>query len=184
MLYIEQSLGPDEELVHIGQYHWMYDVKAVMNIVFGAFISILIIWGGIFFYEQTGRFPPDITLELGVKHLHPGIKVFAFVMFLSGLLSFARLMIDKNTTEIAITTLRIVYKRGLLARHVGEIAIDRVEGVVVLQTILGRLFDYGRLAVRGMGVGEVILPPIARPIVFRQALQKARAYGGASNPVR
>jgi hypothetical protein len=177
MLYIEQSLGPDEELVHVGSYHWMYDVQAAMNIVFGALMAVVIVWGGIFVYQKTGRFPSDIGLEAGVQYLHPGIRIFAFVMFLGGLLSFSRMMIDKSTTEIAITNLRIVYKKGLLARHVGEIAVDRIEGVIVLQTIMGRLFDYGRLAVRGMGVGEVVLPPIAKPILFRQAIQRARAHG-------
>ena len=54
-------------------------------------------------------------------------------------------------------------------------SIDRIEGVNVLQTILGRLFGYGRLAIRGMGIGEVVLPPIEDPIAFRQSIEKARA---------
>jgi len=54
-------------------------------------------------------------------------------------------------------------------------SIDRIEGVNVLQTVLGRIFNYGRLAVRGMGIGEVILPPIENPIAFRQAIEKARS---------
>ena len=85
------------------------------------------------------------------------------------------MMVIKATTEIAITNTRLVYKRGLVARHVGEMSIDRIEGVNVLQTILGRIFNYGRLAIRGMGIGEVVLPPIEDPITFRQAIEKARA---------
>jgi hypothetical protein len=46
--------------------------------------------------------------------------------------------------------------------------------VNVLQGILGRIFNYGRVMVRGMGVGEVILPPIEDPIKFRRAIEKAR----------
>ena len=45
----------------------------------------------------------------------------------------------------------------------------------VLQTIMGRIFNYGRIMVRGMGVGEVILPPIEDPIAFRRAIEKAKA---------
>ena len=76
--------------------------------------------------------------------------------------------------EIAITNNRLVYKRGLIARQVGEISIDRIEGVNVLQTVFGRIYNYGRLAIRGMGVGEVVLPPIEDPITFRKAIEKAR----------
>ena len=91
-----------------------------------------------------------------------------------GLLRFAQMMIVKATTEIAITNSRLVYKRGLVARQVGEMSIDRIEGVNVLQSVLGRIFNYGRIMVRGMGVGEVILPPLADPIKFRKSIEKAK----------
>ena len=84
-------------------------------------------------------------------------------------------MIIRATTEIGVTDARLVYKRGLIARAVGEINIDRIEGVNVLQGVLGRVLGYGRVMVRGMGVGEVVLPPIAQPIRFKKAIEKARA---------
>ena len=96
-------------------------------------------------------------------------------MLILGLLKFAQMMIVKATTEIGVTDIRMVYKRGLVARAVGEINIDRIEGVNVLQGILGRIFGYGRVMVRGMGVGEVILPPISQPIRFKKAIEKARS---------
>lgn len=176
MLYVQQSLGPNEEIVHIGHFHRMHDVQAVMNIVWGAIAALLLVIGSIFMYQKLGKFSPDISLEEGIIYMHPGLKITAFVVFIMGVLGFARMVVDKETTEIAITNIRIIYKRGLLARHVGEISVDRIEGVVVLQSLTGRLFGYGRLAVRGMGVGEVVLPPIANPIDFRQAIQKAKEF--------
>lgn len=176
MLYIQQSLGPNEELIYVGHYHWMHDVKAAFNIVWGALMAVMIIFGGILIYQKMGKFPAGIDFATGVENLHIGFKIGAFGAFVMGLLSFSRMIVDKNTTEMAITNLRIVYKRGMLARHVGEIAVDRIEGVVVLQSIMGRMLNYGRLAIRGMGVGEVVLPPIAGPIAFRQAIQQARAF--------
>ena len=91
-----------------------------------------------------------------------------------GLLRFAQMMVAKSTTEIAITSSRLIYKRGLVARYVGEMSIDRIEGVNVLQTIWGRMLGYGRIMVRGMGVGEVVLPPLQNPIAFRKAIEVAR----------
>lgn len=175
MLYVEQSLGPEEELVHVGKFHWMYTVQAFMAIIWGIVISLMIVLGAVFVYKQMGWFPPDLPSLEGVKYLHPGIRIAAFVAFVLGLLSFAQMMVVKATTEIAITNSRLVYKRGLVARHVGEMSVDRIEGVNVLQTILGRIFNYGRLAIRGMGIGEVILPPIEDPLTFRQSIEKARS---------
>ena len=34
MDYIRQSLSNDETLIHIAQFHWMYTVNAVFNIIF------------------------------------------------------------------------------------------------------------------------------------------------------
>ncbi|NJN35690.1 MAG: PH domain-containing protein, partial [Saprospiraceae bacterium] len=60
-----------------------------------------------------------------------------------GLMRFAKMMIDKVTTEIAITNKRLVYKRGLVARAVGEMNIDRIEGVKCLpKFFLGGFFFF------------------------------------------
>jgi uncharacterized membrane protein YdbT with pleckstrin-like domain len=174
MLYVQQSLGPDEELVHVGQFHWIFVVQAFMAIVWGVLASVAIVAGAIYTYQKLGIYPADLPLLTAVKHLHPAIRIFALIVFILGLFSFAQMMIIKATTEIAITNNRLVFKKGLVARHVGEISIDRIEGVNVLQTFFGRIFNYGRLAVRGMGVGEVVLPSIADPIAFRKAIERAR----------
>ena len=174
MLYIQQSLGPDEELVHVGQFHWIYTLTAVMSIFWGVVGCIAVIWGGVYLQQN---FLSGMQAEgvLGmIRELHPGLRILAFFVFLMGLMRFAQMMIVKATTEIAITNSRLVYKRGLVARQVGEMSIDRIEGVNVLQGILGRIFNYGRVMVRGMGVGEVVLPPLADPVKFRKCIEKAR----------
>ncbi|MBI1301813.1 MAG: PH domain-containing protein [Alphaproteobacteria bacterium] len=175
MLYVQQSLGPGEELVHIGQFHWMYTVSAFFSIVWGLIIAIVVMVGSFYAYQLLEWIRPEVTFFQSIKIIHPAIRGFAFMMFILGLVKFASMMIIKATTEIAITSNRLVYKRGLVARHVGEISIDRIEGVNVLQSILGRIFNYGRILIRGMGVGEVVLPPIQDPISFRRAIEEARA---------
>ncbi len=175
MLYVQQSLGTDEELVYVGHFHWMHTFQAFLSIFWGMLGSLIVLVGATMFYKQTGQFPPKLPFADGIPYLHPGFRIFAFVVFLFGLLGFARIMIEKATTEMAVTNIRLIYKRGLVARQVGEMSIDRVEGVNVQQTILGRLLGYGRIAVRGMGVGEILLPDIMDdPIAFRQSVEKAR----------
>lgn len=174
MLYVQQSLGPDEELVHVGKFHWMYTVSAFMSILWGLITSILIMFAAYKIYETLGKVPQGIGFLGAIKSIHPAVRGVAFLFFVLGLVKFAHMMVIKVTTEIAITNNRLVYKRGLVARHVGEISIDRIEGVNVLQTVLGRIFDYGRVMIRGMGVGEVVLPSIEDPIKFRRAIDEAK----------
>lgn len=178
--YVRQSLTEDEELVHVAHFHWMYTLSAVMNIVFGVGLAIAIIVGSIKIGPMLPSFfafkvPPDAGWLDLVRAVHPGIKIIAFLVLVMGLMRYAHMMIIKATTEIAITNKRLIYKRGLIARYVGEINIDRIEGVNVLQGVWGRIFNFGRVMVRGMGVGEVVLPSIEDPIKFRRKIEKARS---------
>tara|TARA_B100001093_G_scaffold497229_1_gene543919 strand:- start:986 stop:1516 length:531 start_codon:yes stop_codon:yes gene_type:complete len=175
MLYVQQSLGPDEELVHVGKFHWMYTVSAFLAIFWGLVGAVMVIVAASYAYGFMDKIPAGTSVFQSIGILHPGIRIFSFLVFIFGLLRFAQMMVVKATTEIAITSNRLVYKRGLIARHVGEINIDRIEGVNVLQSIFGRIFNFGRIMVRGMGVGEVLLPPIEDPVSFRRAIEKAKS---------
>lgn len=178
--YIRQSLSDDEELVHVAHFHWMYTVNAILNILFGLVFSIVIIVFSLKVQPYLPQmFRTDVVPGAGwldiVRGLHPGIKILAFMVFIMGVFRYAHMMVIRATTEIAITNKRLIYKRGLIARYVGEMNIDRIEGVNVLQGVWGRILNYGRVMVRGMGVGEVVLPSIEDPIKFRKAIEKARS---------
>jgi hypothetical protein len=194
MLYVQQSLGPNEELLIGARFHWMYTLQAIMWIMFGLAFGILVGYGAIWWEvsSEIRRSYPGLPEELFDQAwnnvvitkggylkilwgLHPILRFGILGVFVLGLFLFAHMMIIKATTEIAVTSERLVYKKGLIARHVGELNIDRIEGVSVRQDVLGRIFGFGRVMIRGMGVGEVILPPIEAPIEFRRAIQEAKA---------
>ena len=175
MLYIQESLGPNEELIHIGKFHWTYMIGATLSVVWGALFALGIIWASVFMYQQLGKLPPSISFIDGVHYLHPGFRIAAFFALILGVLGYTARVVHKNTTEIAITNSRIVIKQGLISRQTGEIDVQRIEGVNVVQSVFGRMLGYGRVFIRGMGVGEVVMPPIADPVSFRKAIDEARA---------
>lgn len=195
MLYVQQSLGPDEEILMGARFHWMYTVKAISWILFGIAAGIAVGYGAIW-WEVTSHIRSIYGSELPehlfqqawdqtvdkmggymniLWSLDPALRLGILGFFVFGLFLFAHMMIVRATTEIAITSERLIYKRGLIARHVGELSVDRIEGVSVIQGILGRLFGYGEVSIRGMGVGEVVLPPIEAPIVFRRMVSEAKS---------
>lgn len=184
MLYVKQSLAAGEDLIHVARFHWFYDVQAVLNIVWGLFLSVSILATAVAVEQYLPQSIAKMLLtsplveEDGwltiVRKLHPGIKLFSLLIFIIGIFRCVQMLVIKATTEIAVTTSRLIFKRGLVARYVGEMNIDRIESVSVLQSVFGRIFDFGTLVVRGMGVGQLVLPPIARPLVFRKAIEKAR----------
>lgn len=194
MLYVQQSLNPNEEIVQVGQFHWWYTFNAVTWIVMGVIGLFGVLYAG--YYWEVSQFvranfaglPAELKSQawaesvkamggrMGIiSSLHFGIKIGAFVALAFGILIFAQKMIIRATTEICLTSDRLVLKRGMVARHVGEISVDRIEGVEVSQGILGRILGFGYVVVRGMGVGEIMLPQIEEPIQFRKAIERARS---------
>ncbi|MBI1327106.1 MAG: PH domain-containing protein [Alphaproteobacteria bacterium] len=178
--YIEQSLSPNEKLVHIGRFHWIYKLQAWLSIFWGALLAIILLnlctnmGSFIGLSPMIYEVPYDASWFVKISALHPGIKILAFLIFIFGLLKFAHMMVIMATTEIAVTTHRIILKRGLVSRYVGEMNTERIESINVMQSILGRIFDYGSLVVHGMGVGAIVTPTIAKPIVFRRAIEHSK----------
>ena len=80
-----------------------------------------------------------------------------------------RVLIDWLTTEIAVTTHRVVYKRGLIARDTIEINFNRIEGLDIRQSILGLILNFGTVIIRGTGVGVQPMKYVAGPIELRKA---------------
>ncbi|MBL3676887.1 MAG: PH domain-containing protein [Alphaproteobacteria bacterium] len=175
--YVQESLGRGEKLIRFGRFHWIYDIQAAMAVFWGAIIAGATLWGAVFLYRQTGTCPVALVSFWGcVPALHWGIKTLVFVLFAMGLWGCLHMMVVKISTEIAVTNRRLIFKRGLVSRQVEEMNIDRIEGVEVSQGILGRILGYGRVVVHGMGIGRMVLPTMANPVVFRKAVQWARNH--------
>jgi uncharacterized membrane protein YdbT with pleckstrin-like domain len=73
----------------------------------------------------------------------------------------------RTGTELAVTDRRVIYKRGLIRRHTVEMNMDKVESVDVDQSVLGRIFNYGDVTIRGTGASLEPLHMIEDPLTFR-----------------
>jgi uncharacterized membrane protein YdbT with pleckstrin-like domain len=105
------------------------------------------------------------------------LRAWAALLFLGivivGLIVFIHDAVFMATTEIAITSRRLILKRGLVGRQTSELELSTVEAVKLDQDLLGRLFGWGRLEVHGTGDDVWVSPLIAAPIVFRKELEAA-----------
>lgn len=96
-------------------------------------------------------------------------------VFLIGIAVFVKMMLRKWTTEIAVTTNRLIYKTGWIARHTEEISLARIEEINLSQTVMGRIFGYGGLRISGSGGSVITLPRVlSHPLDFRRALEEGR----------
>lgn len=71
------------------------------------------------------------------------------------------------TTEMALTNKRVIAKSGIIRRNVIDVSNSKIEGITYRQGIIGRVFGYGSVLVRGTGVGQVPVPFIGQPEHFK-----------------
>ena len=71
------------------------------------------------------------------------------------------------STELALTNQRVIAKVGLIRRNTVELRIDKVESLGIHQGILGRIFNYGSIVIKGTGGTNTPIPNIKAPMQFR-----------------
>jgi uncharacterized membrane protein YdbT with pleckstrin-like domain len=92
-----------------------------------------------------------VTAFLAWKMFVGWLFLLTGALALIALVTLLRASLVRWATEVAVTDRRIILKRGFIRRHTVEMNMQKVESVDVDQTLMGRLFDYGDVTVRGVG---------------------------------
>ena len=151
MAYLAKVLRPGEAVLFHGALHW---------IVYGRGLALL----------AAGLALLIAALAVGDPWLGKGLAVAAIaVLLLAGwLLILAG--IRRQTVEFVVTDKRVIYKTGWLSRHSTEINVSKIESVDVDQGVLGRIFGFGAVLLRGTGASLEPLRNVADPIGLRNAI--------------
>ncbi len=150
MSYVNSVLQPGETLIYRGKLHWIIYGSAV----FAAIVAVALA-------AVARAVPPDLA---------PVAWIAAAIALAIALFSAVRAWFDQWITEIAVTSLRVIYKKGFIRRHTAEMNMDKVESVTVDQPLWGRLLGYGTVHVMGTGEGIEHLNRIDRPVALRNAI--------------
>jgi uncharacterized membrane protein YdbT with pleckstrin-like domain len=159
--YVEKTLAGGEEIVHRANFNWTYSFFPMMWFALGAGSLAF------FFFIQFAAGVPYEALRVGWWS--------AAVAAVCGTLILIGHLIILMTTEIVVTTYRFVFKHGLVARDTKEVSLNKIEEITLHQSIWGRLLSYGKLVLRGTGVGVIELPDLDDPIRLRKIIENAKA---------
>jgi uncharacterized membrane protein YdbT with pleckstrin-like domain len=143
MGYVSSNLMPGEEIVYQAKIHWIVFVPGALLFVIGVALA-------------------GLKIQHGVGIIAGGIVLLASLYLL------LKALVHKLSTELAVTSRRVIAKSGLVMRHTVELNHSKVESFTVDQGILGRIFDFGTLVVNGTGGGKTPIPNIDAPLEFRR----------------
>jgi hypothetical protein len=150
MKYVTRVLQPGESVIYTTRLHWLIFLPAI-----GLLAICLILL---------------IASLLTQGDIAKGLTAAAGIFALFAVSSWVRAAILRATTELAVTDRRVIYKSGLLSRHTLEMNRSKVESVDVDQTLLGRMFGFGTIVVRGTGGSLEPIRRIADPLSFRSQI--------------
>jgi hypothetical protein len=145
MGYAEKVLQPGETIVYRARLHWIVYLAGIVLVVAAVVLALAAV-----------ALPGD-TLRLG-------LIVTALIALFLGLFQMLRAWFVVANTEIIVTSRRLIYKTGFIARDTVEMNLDKVESVLVEQGIIGRLLGFGRVIVRGVGSGLEPIERVAQPL--------------------
>jgi uncharacterized membrane protein YdbT with pleckstrin-like domain len=146
MSYLEKILEPGEQVRYVGRLHWLIYWPAIALVICA--VALLV----------AAAIYPDEA---------PYLLAGGLVALVFSLLAFIPELLRRRTTEIAVTDRRVIFKTGILRRRSIEMNMDKVESVDVDQSILGRMFDFGTVLIRGTGASLEPLDNVENPLKLR-----------------
>jgi uncharacterized membrane protein YdbT with pleckstrin-like domain len=148
MSYLDQVLQPGEKILYRTTVSWTLFIPGIALLILA-----IIVYSAL----PSGIWASAALIIIGLPALFLLVRAW-FVRW---------------TTEIAVTNSRVILKRGFIRRHTIEMNMDKVESVDVDQSLLGRIFNYGNITVRGTGSSFEPLRMIDHPLRFRSQVTAA-----------
>lgn len=142
MSYVQTVVMPGETIIAQAKTHWFIYVGPVCWLVFGIIL--------------TAALPSPASVL--------GVVIIVFALFLA-----FRAWLYSYSTELAVTSKRVIAKFGFIRRNTVELRHSKVESIHVNQGIIGRIFNFGSVVVTGSGGTNAPIPYIAEPLKFRSA---------------
>lgn len=150
MGYIDNLMGRNERMTFRTRQHWIQLVPiGLMDLVF---IGALIALGVVASLSAVAGWGIAIGLILALIPLAHFVRRFAWWW----------------NEQYIVTNRRVIQIEGILDKHVIDSSLEKVNDVVLRQSALGRLLDYGDIEIlTGSEIGVNQLTRIHHPIRFK-----------------
>ena len=121
------------------------------------------------FQQMQGQSTPSGLLFLP-------LLVLAIPWMLVFLGSFVSTLLAYLKSEVLLTNQRLFFRTGFIRRVSGELPLENIETIFLVEPILGRIFGFGTISLTSVGGARFSLRYMSAPQTFHASLQQAVAY--------
>jgi uncharacterized membrane protein YdbT with pleckstrin-like domain len=144
MGYVDKLMGRNEQIVFITRQHWLVLLGTGL---FDGVLALVII---------------AVALLLG----GPGIALIVLAVF--PMIHWIVRYLNWHNEQFIITNRRVMEVRGVINKRVSDSSLEKVNDVVLEQSILGRFLDYGMVEIiTGSDIGVNFFRYMAHPVRFK-----------------
>jgi uncharacterized membrane protein YdbT with pleckstrin-like domain len=160
MGYVDQNLIQGEKVTYRAPLHWKVLIGPL-------FVSLMLLVAAIAAFKQAWSEAETSRVFVIAGAVLLGIAAAAVI----------KAWITVSSAEFAVTNKRVILKTGFIHNKTAEMFLSKVESVGVDQTLLGRVFGYGSIELRGTGGSLEPFTNISRPLEFRRQIQEQIGQG-------
>ena len=164
MSYADGLLATGERITHRSKQHPFVFIWGARYTILAIIIAIVVLWFRSGLDPNTGAGPVGTFLGL----------VFA-VLFFGGLVVAIWTGLRYVNQEYVLTNRRVIQVEGVLNRNSTDSSLEKINDAVLSQSVFGRMFDFGDLAVLTASESGIDRMKMLRsPIVFKKAMLDAK----------
>ena len=191
MRYISQILLNHEQVLFSGKLHAILYARGAVILLLALWMAYMssipelresiVLSTGYTLYKIFPMFPEIWKATTSLYHMLPDVgldsKTLAILLSVWGVYAIGQAFIRIHFTEMVVTDRRIIAKVGVFNITTMEFDRDRLAGVTVYQSMLGRVLNYGWVILEGFSGDIGGFPPIARPHDLQKAVNTWRHEG-------
>lgn len=163
--YLESLLGKQEKIILVARQHWFILFSAI-------FLELAIILVLLAVVVSLAIYAPQFALI---------IVAVGFAAFLLPVGTMTRDILNWSNRQFIVTNRRVMQIAGFFNKNVTDSSLEKVNDVKMVQSALGRIFDYGDIEIlTASELGVNIFRRIEDPIHFKTAMLNAKenlSYG-------
>lgn len=158
--YLESLLGEREKIILTAKQHWFI----LLGSIFLEIMLILLIFGATI--TAAIFFTPYIALIIAI----------GFAVLLIPIATMTVDILNWTNRLFIVTNRRVIQISGVFNKNVIDSSLEKVNDIHMVQSALGRMFDYGDIQIlTGSELGVNLFKRIESPVRFKIALLNAKS---------